>query len=403
MYIKRIKLRNIRGFRELDLDISEERRNPRMRTMIIGKNGTCKTTLLRSIAIGLCRLGDSNALLAEPNGQLVSEGARSAEIHIEVVSRNRARKRHTYTTILERRKDYETAIKKTGTLPREQFFICAYGAGRSSEGPETGRAYRIVDSTYTLFNYDQTLIHSELVLRRLKDFLGTQVYENTMRRIRNVLHIPRADRIYVAKGGGVLIAGPSTAKPIPLEGWADGYRKTFNWILDLYGWALRAKALTESGDIRGIILIDELEQHMHPSMQPDLLDLLGQLLPRVQVFVTTHSPLVILGARPEDVVVLRRQKREVFVDDRVPNFAGYSAEDVLKDEDLFATEVYSSKLITKLDEYRKLAKLSKAKISSTKKKRLKQLAKELEAQQLIQVEDTPLLKQLKNLRKELGL
>ena len=46
-----------------------EVRRPRMRTIVIGANGTGKTTLLRSIALGLADAKDSSGLLAEPSGQ----------------------------------------------------------------------------------------------------------------------------------------------------------------------------------------------------------------------------------------------------------------------------------------------------------------------------------------------
>ena len=63
-HITRIHLSNIRGFRELDLSFTKEDK-PRLRTLIIGKNGTCKTTLLRCIAVGLSEKEDGDALLAD--------------------------------------------------------------------------------------------------------------------------------------------------------------------------------------------------------------------------------------------------------------------------------------------------------------------------------------------------
>src|SRR4051794_7344137 len=70
--ITRIRLENIRGFRELDLDISSHDGAPRKRTLIIGKNGTCKSALLRAIAIGLTDDTDASRLISEPIGGLVT-------------------------------------------------------------------------------------------------------------------------------------------------------------------------------------------------------------------------------------------------------------------------------------------------------------------------------------------
>ncbi len=48
-------------------------------------------------------------------------------------------------------------------------------------------------------------------------------------------------------------------------------------------------------NIRGIVVIDEIELHLHPSMQADILPKLIKLFPKVQFIITTHSPLFLLG------------------------------------------------------------------------------------------------------------
>ena len=85
MYITRVQLTNIRALHELDLHICDEDGKPRMHTAIIGINGTCKTTLLRSIAIGLCGAADANALLAELAGTLMTLGEPDAQIIIDII------------------------------------------------------------------------------------------------------------------------------------------------------------------------------------------------------------------------------------------------------------------------------------------------------------------------------
>lgn len=48
-------------------------------------------------------------------------------------------------------------------------------------------------------------------------------------------------------------------------------------------------------NIKGIVIIDEIELHLHPSMQADVLPKLIELFPKVQFIITTHSPLFLLG------------------------------------------------------------------------------------------------------------
>src|SRR5262249_1988023 len=124
-------------------------------------------------------------------------------------------------------------------------------------------------------------------------------------------------------------------------GWADGYRFTVLWLLDLYARAMRADRIDADGRIHGVVLVDEVDQHLHPSLQASILPRLSELLPDVQIVATTHSPLVALGAEPSQLVVLRRVNGEVAVEHRVPDYRGYSAEDMLADDRLFDSAVYA--------------------------------------------------------------
>lgn len=403
IYIKHISLNRIRGFRELNIDVFDENNRARMRTLIIGRNGTGKSTLLRCIAIGLCDPEDGNSLIAEPIGQLILEGAKSAEIKIELFTDEEAKKSRTITTTLESKNDKEIITKQEPNLPSQHIFACGYGAGRSIEGQVPLREYRIIDSVYTLFNYEQQMHDTELTLRRLQDYMGTMKYEHAMMSIKKVLGLSPEDQIVLRIGGGVKISGPSIGKDIPLEGWADGYRKTFNWIMDFYAWAMRADNITSSGEIKGILMIDELEQHLHPSMQTYILTQLSNLFPEIQIVATTHSPLVALGVSPEELVVLRREGKYIKSEEFVPDFTGYSAEDILVDTRLFNTDVYSPDINEKLSRYRELTGIPKTRRTGEQIEELRMLAKELRSQQLPEVRESALAEELKKFRKKYDL
>jgi predicted ATP-binding protein involved in virulence len=55
---------------------------------------------------------------------------------------------------------------------------------------------------------------------------------------------------------------------------------------------------------RSVILIDELDLHLHPRWQRTIIDNLKKTFPLMQFFATTHSPILIGEARPEELVVL---------------------------------------------------------------------------------------------------
>lgn len=393
MYISRIRLENIRGFRELDLDLREPDGQPRRRTLIIGKNGTCKTTLLRAIALGLCDFSDASALLAEPIGDFVADGILPGKIRIDLVN---GRESYYKVTGIRREGGKDFAYSQDENWLTGPF-VCGYGAGRYGIGPETGRDYRVADSVYTLFDYRRTLLDPELTLRRLQDFLGSSRFEATIRGIKTALGLTPADKIRLSKGGGVELSGPSIGGMIRLEGWADGYRLTFSWLLDLYGWAMRADCIDEAGDPHGILLIDEIEQHLHPSMQAEILPRISEAFPKMQLFATTHSPLVALDARPDELVVLRREGNHVVAETSIPDFTGYSAEDMLADERLFDTDVYAPEMQEKVIRYRSLAAVPREERQPAETRELRDLALEIEAHPRPESRESDMVRELKRL------
>lgn len=403
-YITNIYIKNIRSFRELSLNFLKLDGKHRMRTVILGRNGTCKTTLLRCIAIGLCEPEEGNSLVSEPIGKLIAENAEEGKITINLKPDDIGEGAYSIITRIVKKNGKEVVLSNQINSPSlsDDLFVCGYGAGRSTEGPDRFREYRIIDSVYSLFQYDEPLIGTELTLRRLQDYLDTKKYEHTIKGIMKALGLTEKDKIELPKGGGVLISGASIGQKVPIEGWADGYRVTFNWIMDLYARAMRANNVTPSGGIKGILLIDEFDQHLHPSMQTDMLPKFSNLFPELQIVTTTHSPLVALGALPEEVVALKRKIKYVY-SDVTPDFTGYSAEDMLVDDKLFDTPVYSPNINRKLKQYQKLVSKPKDKRKPDEVKKLRNLAGELRSKQLPEVWESPLAKELRKFRAKYDL
>jgi predicted ATPase len=402
--VGRIRLKNVRGFRDFEIERRDAAGRSLQSTLVIGRNGTCKTTLLRAVALSLCDPIDAGSLIAEPIGTLVSDGADTAEIEVELTTRSGA----TSTFILRQEIWHADAKDSIRDLDSERPFpgpfVCAYGAGRYGVGTDTGRTYRSRDSVATLFDYRQTLIDSELTLRRLQDFLGTRRFDAALLGIKRVLGLTSDDEILLGKGGGVEVAGPSIGRGrVRLEGWADGYRLTFAWLLDLYGWAIRADRITPDGGIDGIVLLDEIEQHLHPSMQIEILPRLSEALPDLQIFATTHSPLVALGAASHELVSLRREGGAVVAEDFVPDFSAYSAEDMLVDERLFDSDAYGPETRRKLSRYQDLVKIPAAHRQPEQSQELRSLAAELRAQQVPEVRENAAAEELKRLVAKHGL
>lgn len=80
-------------------------------------------------------------------------------------------------------------------------------------------------------------------------------------------------------------------------------------------------------DGKGIILIDEIDLHFHPSWQAQIVKALRTTFPNVQFIVTTHSPLVLSGVRKSEIISLAAEG--VIPNDEIPDIYGATAEEIL--------------------------------------------------------------------------
>ncbi len=378
--IASVRLRRIRGFEDFHLDFLDGEGSPRLATLVIGKNGTNKSTLLRCIALGLADQADATSLISKPIGAMVSENATSGEIEIDLLGEDGETYKIKKRIRSSEGKEYIES--EPSDAPSYDLFVCAYGAGRAGVGTDPGRKYRILDSVLTLFDYGAALIDTELTLLRLEKTLSGKQYQATKDGLKRVLNLSEDDDLRAAKGGGVEILESSLDQPVRLESWADGYRLTLSWLLDLYGWAMRAKRIGDKGVAYGIALVDELDQHLHPSMQARVFRDVKKILPEMQLVATTHSPLMALGASPEELVALRRANGRVERADS-PDFSFFTAGDMLKHKALFDTGVYAPEVNEMLERYHRLAAIPPEKLSRAEREELRTLADQLAARQTI--------------------
>ncbi len=101
-----------------------------------------------------------------------------------------------------------------------------------------------------------------------------------------------------------------TELKLPATWLSHGYQSSLAWLSDLLGHFLledstfdRAKKAAPS-ELQGLVLIDELDMHLHPTWQTTFVAALRETFPNIQFIVTTHSPLLLSGLRPEEIVLL---------------------------------------------------------------------------------------------------
>lgn len=136
----------------------------------------------------------------------------------------------------------------------------------------------------------------------------------------------------------------SGKEPYGFDKLSDGYSSILNIIMDLI-MRMESKR-SEIYDVEGIVLIDEIETHLHLSLQKKIMGFLTSFFPKVQFIVTTHSPFILNSL--DNAVIYDLEKRI-----KIEDLSSYSYEGIV--EGYFEVDNYSDKLKIKLEEYKNLA------------------------------------------------
>lgn len=114
----------------------------------------------------------------------------------------------------------------------------------------------------------------------------------------------------------------------PLSHLSEGYRTVVATSVDIMQEMLTYWPNLE--DARGIVLIDELDTHLHPRWKMRIMSRLREAMPQVQFIATTHDPLCLRGLYDGEVQVLRRRD-DLTVEQvsNLPNVQGLSVEQLL--------------------------------------------------------------------------
>ncbi|GBD96758.1 MAG TPA: TIGR03986 family CRISPR-associated RAMP protein [Nitrospirae bacterium] len=282
VYITKIDLVNIRCFEKLSLNL-EENKYPILWTMILGNNSTGKTTLMRSIALGLCNESDAVALMKESNTSFIRDGKEEGEIKITLKGEKSKRVFTIKTNITRSFPGEPEIVRQTlQDVSWEDIFVCGYGPQRSNMSDASYKNYSSKDAVMPLFDYMFHLQNPELILRRQNEIDREKILE----KVNQVLMSDNTEQEIVLTDKGLTLK--TLTGIFPLGAVGDGYSSTTQWLIDFIGWSIYA----ENKDFGGILLIDELEQHLHPKWQRHIVERLRQQFPKIQFITTTHSPLI---------------------------------------------------------------------------------------------------------------
>lgn len=317
IHLKEIELTNIGRIESLKLNFPEPKPEKGQWVVILGQNGAGKSTILRSIAIGLRDVKEPSIW---PSRSFTREWARvdnNGEINegkIKIMTE--ALNVTTYVTAATPAVLYQ----KPELIDAVPIPIFAYGCRR---GSATGGASREVDladgmEIATLMDDAASLIHAETWLKDLDgDALKTEVGEARYKSVCLALcELLDLNSIWVEnrRVWVKFTSGPS----IPFSELSDGYLTSAGWFIDLLArWTnmQESKGLVFDENfmshMTGLVLIDELDLHLHPKWQIEIIGKTRKLLPKMSFVVTTHNPLTLVGAEANEIWHLETDGNEL--------------------------------------------------------------------------------------------
>lgn len=371
MYLTRLEIKNLKLIRELELDFTRDGKW-RQWTVLVGRNGRGKTTLLQAIAlaaVGSRRVNQLAGSFVDSMPDLrAGRGKRplAIEADFDLPRIPHVKLRRGFPGLPD---DTRAAALRVGLkaedgdligtsrylgLPssvvvtdgdplasargRELpfWFVAAYGVSRhihvQPNVPQPSRAnVERLKSIFapepliglgfaSLFDDEKTSQFNSFLSRVVRHHEGItpdidQLVVHGRKGIRTQKELIEKERVHYRVG--------TRKMKIPAAWLSHGYQSTLAWLGDLIGQYLLEVHLKSLGaeQMMGLVLIDEIDLYLHPTWQRGFIEALSAAFPLLQFVVTTHSPALLAAFRPDEIVLLDQDPergdivRRPYVDD----------------------------------------------------------------------------------------
>jgi AAA domain, putative AbiEii toxin, Type IV TA system/AAA domain len=334
--IRELTLRNVKILADQTFSFVRADGSIRTWTVLLGDNGACKTTILQAIA--LASSGDKLArVLVQDAADYVRQDRpeRGAEI-LATFETHRA-PLHVQMAVKEgnhafRGNDDASRLDDVRDAREPGFFVVAYGTSRRlprrgevaiPQDPVVDRVEGLFDPSHKMLGVDffEALKERQLgptYARTLRDALLEQDANGdpllpwlVNLELRGAYGVDTMERLLDSRR---LIFDVGGGRPLrlPPHLLSQGYQSTFAWVADLLGHAfLDAGGEIDPKTLEGIVLLDEIDLHLHPTWQRRIVPILQGIFPLLQFVVTTHSPLVLTGFEADEIIGLRLEGGEI--------------------------------------------------------------------------------------------
>lgn len=392
MKIAKLKLEHFRRFTDFEIDF-----HPQL-TVLVARNGAGKTSVLDAIAIALgpflTRLPGVSGINPKESDHQVETGNRKppymriscAALSGETWDRTEKRDQAVKTAKqipeafgLKQLNNYVDSLidafneEKAFDLP----LFAYYGTGRGvfsipqrkrGFGQEFSRFEALTDSLESrtgfrrFVEYFYALEDRELKTQKEAKSFDLEIPE--LKAIREAINrmMPDFSNPRGAEPAGIALDWnrDGIVRELRIEQLSDGYRTTLSMVMDIASRMAEANPdilvsnLSNPLDSEGIVLIDEVDLHLHPGWQQTILLDLQRTFPNVQFIVSTHSPQVVSSVKPESLRVIDwKNETPVLID---VNFSeGAESQQMLLDVlGVPSSRVESLDIVKKLKKYQKL-------------------------------------------------
>lgn len=322
--IERVRITNFKAIDRLDLWLREAR--PRKSgascLMLLGENAVGKSTCLSAIALALLgtrevrklRLAYSDLARSQARGSWDVWGREPVEVRLQLNARSEPAV-FIYDPVRGRIEgSYDQSTIVLGYGPHRYF-----AKARGRRGTNTAHRVR------SLFDSRQALPDPTEWL----DGLRGRAFDEVARTIRMILPVGDDDQLVNDPRSGICVFAQGQLTPVGQL--SEGYRSVFAMVADICRNLLEHWSNLEIA--HGVVLVDEIETHLHPRWKMRVMSSLRQAFPRVQFVVTTHDPLCVRGMDDGEVVVLaRNEDGGITTLADLPGVSGMRAEQLLTSE-----------------------------------------------------------------------